>query len=44
VSDAPPGLIEPMPSGAIIEEFRRSANFRIHEMSGARARATLSLN
>ena len=44
MSDAQPGLIEPMPSGAIIEEFRRSANFRIHEMSGARARATLSLN
>jgi 1,4-dihydroxy-2-naphthoyl-CoA hydrolase len=33
-----------MPSGAMIEAFRRSANFTIHELSGSRVRATLALN
>src|SRR3954451_11791226 len=33
-----------MPSGAIIEAFRESADFRIHERSGSRVRATLSLD
>jgi 1,4-dihydroxy-2-naphthoyl-CoA hydrolase len=36
--------ITPLPSGEIIEAFRRSANFAIHELSGSRVRATLSLN
>src|SRR5215210_4898128 len=33
-----------MPSGAIIEEFRRTSDFKIQELSGSRVRATLSLN
>jgi 1,4-dihydroxy-2-naphthoyl-CoA hydrolase len=33
-----------MPSGALIEEFRRSTGFRLHVLSGTRVRATLSLN
>jgi 1,4-dihydroxy-2-naphthoyl-CoA hydrolase len=36
--------ITPLPSGEIIEAFRRSANFAIQELSGSRVRATLSLN
>src|SRR3954447_26117812 len=36
--------IVPLPSGEIIEAFRRSADFRIHELSGSRVRATLSLD
>ena len=32
------------PSGAIIEEIRRSSDFTIHELSGSRVRATMSLN
>jgi 1,4-dihydroxy-2-naphthoyl-CoA hydrolase len=37
-------VIEPRPSGQAIEYVRRSANYRIHELSGSRVRATLSLN
>ena len=33
-----------MPSGEMIETFRRSANFTIHELSGNRVRATLTLD
>ena len=33
-----------MPSGALIEEFRRSTDFKLHELSGSRVRATLALN
>jgi 1,4-dihydroxy-2-naphthoyl-CoA hydrolase len=40
--DAEP-LIEPLPSGEAIEYVRRSADYRIHELSGARVRASLSL-
>jgi 1,4-dihydroxy-2-naphthoyl-CoA hydrolase len=36
--------IAPMPSGALIEEFRRTADFKLQELSGTRVRATLSLN
>ena len=36
--------IPPMPSGEMIETFRRSANFKIHELSGERVRATLTLD
>jgi 1,4-dihydroxy-2-naphthoyl-CoA hydrolase len=39
-----PGTIAPMPSGAMIEEIRRSTDFRIHELGGERVRATLALN
>jgi uncharacterized protein (TIGR00369 family) len=38
------GSIEPLPSGSAIEALRRSADFRIQELSGTRVRATLSLN
>jgi 1,4-dihydroxy-2-naphthoyl-CoA hydrolase len=37
------GVIEPLPSGEVIEYVRRSADYRIHELSGSRVRATLSL-
>ena len=37
-------MIEPWPSGEAIEYVRRSASYRIHELSGSRVRATLSLN
>ena len=37
-------LIEPMPSGAAVEYLRDSTHFRLHEVSGTRVRATLSLN
>jgi 1,4-dihydroxy-2-naphthoyl-CoA hydrolase len=33
-----------MPSGAMVEQFRRSVDFKIHELSGERVRATISLN
>ena len=33
-----------MPSGAAVEYLRDSARFRLHEVSGTRVRATLSLN
>ena len=36
--------IAPMPSGALIEEFRRTADFKLQELSGTRVRATLSLH
>jgi uncharacterized protein (TIGR00369 family) len=44
VDETPPDRIAPLPSGALIEEFRRSTSFQIHELSGSRVRATLSLN
>jgi uncharacterized protein (TIGR00369 family) len=40
----PEQTIAPMPSGAMIEEIRRSTAFAIHELSGERVRATLRLN
>jgi uncharacterized protein (TIGR00369 family) len=39
-----PDLVPPMPSGAMVEAFRRSVDFKIHELSGERVRATISLN
>jgi 1,4-dihydroxy-2-naphthoyl-CoA hydrolase len=33
-----------LPTGAMVEAFRRSANFEIHELSGTRVRATMTLN
>jgi 1,4-dihydroxy-2-naphthoyl-CoA hydrolase len=35
--------ITPMPSGSVVEHVRESADYRIHELSGTRVRATLSL-
>jgi uncharacterized protein (TIGR00369 family) len=43
MGDASPQLVEPWPSGSTIEHIRRSADYRLHELSGARVRATLSL-
>jgi 1,4-dihydroxy-2-naphthoyl-CoA hydrolase len=40
----PDGPIEPLPSGAAVEYLRRSADYRIHELTGTRVRATMSLN
>ncbi len=37
-------LIDPLPSGSAIEHIRESADYRLHELSGTRVRATLSLN
>jgi 1,4-dihydroxy-2-naphthoyl-CoA hydrolase len=33
-----------LPTGAMVEAFRRSANFQMHELSGTRVRATMTLN
>jgi len=33
-----------MPSGAMIEALRESADYTLHELSGSRVRATMSLN
>ena len=33
-----------LPTGAMVEAFRRSSNFRIHELTGRRVRATMSLH
>jgi 1,4-dihydroxy-2-naphthoyl-CoA hydrolase len=35
--------IEPWASGAMIEEIRRSTAYRLHELSGSRVRATMTL-
>jgi uncharacterized protein (TIGR00369 family) len=39
-----PTTVPPMPSGEMIETFRRSADFKIHEMSGSRVHATMRLD
>ena len=44
MTDDADALIEPLPSGAAVEYLRDSARFRLHEVSGTRVRATLSLN
>jgi 1,4-dihydroxy-2-naphthoyl-CoA hydrolase len=44
VSDDAPALIEPLPSGAAVQYIRDSTAFRIHELTGTRVRARLSLN
>jgi uncharacterized protein (TIGR00369 family) len=36
-------IVEPLPSGRVIEYVRTSADYRIHELSGSRVRASLSL-
>jgi uncharacterized protein (TIGR00369 family) len=33
-----------LPTGSMVQEFRRSTAFELHELSGTRVRATLSLN
>ena len=37
-------VIDPLPSGAAIEYIRASTDYKLHELSGTRVRATLSLN
>jgi uncharacterized protein (TIGR00369 family) len=32
-----------LPTGAMVEAFRRSADFKVHELTGARVRATMTL-
>lgn len=44
MTDDAPTLIEPLPSGAAVQYIRDSTQFRILELTGARVRATLSLN
>ncbi|PVZ10878.1 PaaI family thioesterase [Actinomycetospora cinnamomea] len=36
-------MIEPLPSGPIVEQIRSSMGYRLHERSGSRVRATLTL-
>jgi uncharacterized protein (TIGR00369 family) len=38
--------LDPMslPTGPMVQAFRRSANFQVHELSGARVRATMTLD
>jgi 1,4-dihydroxy-2-naphthoyl-CoA hydrolase len=43
MSDAGASPIEPWPSGALIEAVRRSVHYRLHELSGTRVRATMTL-
>jgi 1,4-dihydroxy-2-naphthoyl-CoA hydrolase len=44
MTDDSKALIDPLPSGAAIEYIRESADYQLHELSGTRVRATLSLN
>jgi 1,4-dihydroxy-2-naphthoyl-CoA hydrolase len=44
MADPATDLIPPLPSGSMVEEFRRSADFKIHELTGERVRATMSLD
>lgn len=37
-------LVDPWPSGAMIETFRESAEYRLHELTGTRVRATFALD
>lgn len=37
-------VIDPLPSGAAIEYIRASTDYKLHELSGTRVRATLSLD
>jgi 1,4-dihydroxy-2-naphthoyl-CoA hydrolase len=32
-----------LPTGAMVEAFRRSADFKVHELTGTRVRATMTL-
>lgn len=36
--------IEPLPSGSAVEYLRRSADYKLHELTGTRVRATMSLD
>jgi uncharacterized protein (TIGR00369 family) len=36
--------IEPLPSGSAVEYLRASADYKLHELTGTRVRATMSLN
>jgi 1,4-dihydroxy-2-naphthoyl-CoA hydrolase len=36
--------VDPWPSGEIIETIRRSTGYQLHELSGSRVRATISLD
>ena len=36
-------MIEPLPSGSVVEHIRASMGYRLHERSGSRVRATLTL-
>lgn len=40
----PETLIEPLPSGSAVEYLRASADYKLHELTGTRVRATMSLN
>ncbi|MDP9294760.1 MAG: PaaI family thioesterase [Actinomycetota bacterium] len=44
MTDDPSELIDPLPSGAAVEYIRESVDYKIHELSGTRVRASLSLN
>jgi 1,4-dihydroxy-2-naphthoyl-CoA hydrolase len=43
VAEPTTDLIPPMPSGAMVEAFRASSDFKLHELSGERVRATMAL-
>ena len=40
----PESLIDPLPSGSAVEYLRQSANYKLHELTGTRVRASMSLN
>jgi 1,4-dihydroxy-2-naphthoyl-CoA hydrolase len=40
----PESPIEPLPSGSAVEYLRQSANYTLHELTGTRVRASMSLN
>ena len=44
MTDDPSTLIQPLPSGAAVEYIRDSVDYKLHELSGTRVRATMSLN
>jgi len=37
-------LIQPLPSGSAVEYLRASADYKLHELTSTRVRATMSLN
>lgn len=37
-------IVDPWPSGELIELFRESAGYRLHELTGTRVRATMSFD
>lgn len=44
MTDEPGTLIDPLPSGTAVEYIRDSVDYKLHELSGTRVRATMSLN